>query len=340
LSRAMYEVSHLRHRYADQTVLEISDLRIRQGSIVGLVGPNGSGKSTLLKILAFLEPPSEGRVRFNGRKAHIDDPAIRHQVTLLLQDPYLLKRSVFDNVAYGPRVRGEATGLRQRVEEALVWVGLAPASFASRGWHELSGGEAQRVALASRLILRPRVLLLDEPTASVDAASAQLIQEASVRAREEWGTTLVIASHDLQWLHKVCDEVLNFFNGRIVGAGEENLIEGPWAEAQNGMLRKVLSDGQEILVTPPPNQECVALLDPSRLDIATEPPVADQGRNILSGTISQMSFEAQSGEIVVDISVCSTFFTLRTTRQRVEELCLHPGRSVWVSFEPVALHWV
>ena len=84
-------------------------------------------------------------------------------------------------------------------------VGLPPDKFSRRKWFELSGGEAQRVALAARLVLRPEVLLLDEPTSSVDVASAQRMHEAVLEAKNSWKTTLVIASHDQTWLHGVCD---------------------------------------------------------------------------------------------------------------------------------------
>ena len=101
----------------------------------------------------------------------------------------LKKRTVYKNIAYGLKVRGDRDNLTQSVHDALNMVGLDPDAFAQRQWDELSGGEAQRVALAARLVLKPRVLLLDEPTASVDAASSELIRVASLRARSEWGTT-------------------------------------------------------------------------------------------------------------------------------------------------------
>ena len=97
-----------------------------------------------------------------------------------------------------------------------------------RPWYALSGGETQRVALAARLVLKPNVLLLDdEPTAGVDGASAQLIRQASLNARREWGTTLIIASHDWHWLYDVCDEILHMYNGRIFGTGRESVVLDP-----------------------------------------------------------------------------------------------------------------
>ena len=121
------------------------------------MGRNGSGKSTLLRMLAFLEKPSSGLLNYLG------GPEPRREVTLLLQNPYLLKCSVFDNVTLGLRLRGDRENLPARYAEAMRAAGFAdPQAMASRYSSQLSGGERQRISLASRIILKPRVLLLDE----------------------------------------------------------------------------------------------------------------------------------------------------------------------------------
>jgi len=201
--------------YSGRTVLDVPGLSLVEGEILGLAGPNGSGKSTLLRLIAQLEPPAAGSQRFLGRTVGEADTGSRRQVTLLTQEPYLLKRSVFANVAYGLKVRGERD-IRPRVREALSLVGLAPDVFASRLWFELSGGETQRVALAARLALRPRLLLLDEPTASLDKESAERIGKAVLAARDRDGTTMVIASHDMPWLNDVSDRIVHMDHGCMV----------------------------------------------------------------------------------------------------------------------------
>jgi tungstate transport system ATP-binding protein len=217
MSEPLYQADHLRQVYGGRTVLEVDRLEIAPRTITGLVGPNGSGKSTLMRILAFVEAPAAGRLRFQGRPWQEVDLALRRQVTMLGQEPYLLKRSVRANVAYGLDLRGVPdTG--PRVGEALEQVGLDPDRFAHRSWRELSGGEAQRVALAARLALRPDVLLLDEPTASVDRESSELIQRAALDARDRWGATLVVISHHLGWLRRVADRILAMDYGRITQA--------------------------------------------------------------------------------------------------------------------------
>ena len=120
----------------------------------------------------------------------------------------------------GLEARG-ASDVAERVASALALVGLDPARFAGRMWHQLSGGEVKRVALAARLALRPRALLLDEPTANLDRDSAELVRRAVTTARERHGTTLVISGHDHEWLKAICDDMLGIRDGRLAAPARE-----------------------------------------------------------------------------------------------------------------------
>jgi tungstate transport system ATP-binding protein len=206
VAELVYEAEDLIQVYNGRQALNLPRLAVPPGSVTALTGVNGSGKSTLLRILAFLEVPASGRLSFLGRPCPWTRDNPRREATLLLQEPYLLRRSVLSNVLYGLRVRGVAAReAGERAAEALLAVGLPPERFARRDWRELSGGEAQRVALAARLALKPRVLLLDEPTASLDTGSAELVCRAALSARDAWGAAIVVASHDRAWLDRVAD---------------------------------------------------------------------------------------------------------------------------------------
>ncbi len=137
---ALYELTGVRQCYAGREVLAIGRLAIPAGLILGLAGPNGGGKSTLLRLLAFLEAPVAGELRYRGRPTLGHEDELRGEVTYFPQEPYLLRRSVRANVGYGLAVR-RAPDIRARVDEALALVGLAPARFAARSWRQLSGGE-------------------------------------------------------------------------------------------------------------------------------------------------------------------------------------------------------
>ncbi|WP_338667094.1 energy-coupling factor ABC transporter ATP-binding protein [Pseudodesulfovibrio methanolicus] len=214
MTSPLIALDNVRQRYSERTVLDIEHLEFGEGTITGLAGPNGSGKSTLLRLLAFLEPPAKGTITFLGQPASAKS-TVNRQVTLLVQEPYLLKRTVFANVAYGLRIRSK-NDIPSKVARALEVVGLDPAVFAKRQWFELSGGEVQRVALAARLVLKPKLLLMDEPTASLDAKSAELIHQAALSARDEYGAALIVASHDMTWLEAVTDHIHYLENGRLV----------------------------------------------------------------------------------------------------------------------------
>jgi tungstate transport system ATP-binding protein len=307
---------------------------------MGLVGPNGSGKSTLLKLMAFILRPTHGRILFDGVPAVPFDESVRFQVTLLTQDPYLMKRTVFKNIAYGLKVRRDRGHLTQSVHDALIMVGLDPVSFARRQWNELSGGEAQRVALAARLLLKPRVLLLDEPTASVDAASSELIRAASLRARSEWGTTLVIASHDREWLYDVCDEVIHLFKGKPAGTGRINMIFGPWIRQDNGRYTKSLGDANRFTVSAPPNVDATAFIDPAAIRILDKREASAADHHVLvDGTVTRLSFDRQSGHLFADVRAGSLTLVVRVTESHLAAMTLHRGWPVTLAYRPDSIRW-
>jgi tungstate transport system ATP-binding protein len=336
----IYEIRSLKHSYGDKTVLAIEHLTVEPASIVGLIGPNGSGKSSLLRLLGLIERPTRGKILFNGREVAPFSDEARFLITLLPQEPFLMKRSVFKNVSYGLKLRGNGSDRADRVKEALSLVGLVGKDFARRPWDALSGGEAQRVALAARLALKPKVLLLDEPTASVDAASAQLIKEASLRARQELGTTLIIASHDWDWLYEVCDEVRHLFKGRLFGTGKENVIFGPWRRDKGKLWEKRLADGQYIHVSEPPAPDAVAIIEPTSIVSAAGTPPADPDVRLLKGTISRLALEKTSGEIVVTLLIGNLPFTVKSSQQKIQQEDLYPGQRVVLYYQPNGVNWI
>ncbi|WP_299977602.1 energy-coupling factor ABC transporter ATP-binding protein [Desulfobacula sp.] len=339
-----YHLQDIHHYYGNTKVLDINDLKIEKGSITGLIGPNGSGKSTLLKLLAFARKPTRGHIFYKGNLELPFSPTVRSKVTLLTQKPYLLKRTVFENIAYGLKIRKDKTHLKERVKKALLNVGLDYQKFAHRKWHELSGGEAQRVAMAARLILKPEVLLLDEPIASVDTESAELIRKASLKARDNWGATLVIASHDLQWLYSISDKQLSIFKGNIFSTGMENIITGPFVKSDEKTnkknLVKKLDDGQIITLKAPAPKTCTAIIRKKNISIALEKQPDNGILNQLSGHIVSMLLEKQTEHIMAFISIHDLSFVLRLTSDQISSLDLYPGKKVVLQFSSNDVEWL
>ncbi|MDD5474976.1 MAG: ATP-binding cassette domain-containing protein [Syntrophales bacterium] len=339
-SKELYRVINLRHRRGNHFELTIPDLTIGDGESIGLTGPSGGGKSTILSLLSFLEDPHHGKVLFGGKTITDNDSlSVRRSVTLLSQDPYLLKRSVYENVAYPLKIRGETGSLKGRVFEAMDMVGLKPDHFAGRRWHELSGGEAQRVALAARLVIRPRVLLLDEPTSGVDPANALLIKESIQTHRKKYGTSLVIASHDSLWLNSAADRVIKIYGGRIETIESANLIPGPWAKEEKDLYRRNLSDGRCIYSVSPPGEKATGILDPSEIIVSLHPPSDLSARNILAGRINRMTSHGEDRSIIIDVDIADLPLTCRLTRQGARQLDLLPGREVWLIFKASSIRW-
>jgi len=171
----IYRIRDLQKAYGERQVLTIDALEIYRNEVLAMVGPSGAGKSTLLRMLNFLEPPSRGAIEFEGMEfaaGAVMPLEIRRRVTTVFQRPMLLDRSVSDNVAFGLGLRGQGDA-DQAVQQAIEQVGLG--DLARQRARTLSGGEAQRVALARAMVLRPDVLLLDEPTANLDPYNIGLI---------------------------------------------------------------------------------------------------------------------------------------------------------------------
>jgi len=338
---AIYHIQDVDHYYGEKQVLSIEDISISPATITGLIGPNGSGKSTLLKLLAFLTEPTYGAILFKEKKVASFSENVRFRVTLLPQEPYLMHRTVFDNVVYGLKIRGDSKDLKSRAGEALTWVGLEPEKFARRKWTALSGGEAQRVALAARLILKPEVLLLDEPTASVDAESSRLIRTASLKAKEDWGTTLVVATHDWQWLYETCDKVLHLMHGKLFKSGMGCTIYGPWRQGQVDLLQKELQDGQVLIAPKPEEGKQIAVLDPARLNISLpdKDPLIKGNMSSLSGYVTRIFLEKSGETVQTAVKVAELVVTIRMERSQVEALKLFPGQEVCLSYDHREIEW-
>ena len=217
MTQAVYTLNGVEKSYGMRTVLRIPRLQIMTGEIFALVGPSGAGKSTLLRLLALLEAPTQGTltVHLNGRDVAHNEATIadRRQLAMVFQRPVLLSRSVRANIAYGLRLRGEKDA-RQRVDAALARVALTPLADAQP--RTLSGGEVQRVSLARALVLEPRILLLDEPTANLDPANVRLIEALIREQHQRYQSTIVLVTHNIFQARRLASRIGLLLDGELV----------------------------------------------------------------------------------------------------------------------------
>lgn len=208
----------VRRKFPTGFSLEIDSIEVGAGRTLALLGPSGSGKSTLLLIMGLLERADAGTIVLDGREVTNRNRQERLNMAAVFQRPYLIKGTVGANVAYGLKLRGVAASDRsRRVEAALERVGLA--GFAERSAQTLSGGEAQRVALARALVVEPRVLLLDEPLASLDPLLKRKLTGEFAGILHDEGVTVLYVTHDHDEALIVADDIGVMNQGRLVAMG-------------------------------------------------------------------------------------------------------------------------
>ncbi len=190
---------------------------LRRGEVLAITGPSGAGKSSLLRLLNRLDEPTSGTVYFAGEDYRKLEPReLRRKVGMVTQRPYLFPGTVATNLNFGPQQRGE-TLERMALEQLLEQVALR--GFADRNVASLSGGEAQRVSLARTLANQPEVVLLDEPTSSLDETSKGEVEALLLRVVSEHQLTCAIVTHDAAQAVRVAQRTLLMNAGKIVRDG-------------------------------------------------------------------------------------------------------------------------
>jgi tungstate transport system ATP-binding protein len=217
----------IKKSYRNVKALNSVSVEMQGGKIIVLLGVNGAGKTTLMRIMAGLENADSGQLLFNNQ--NIDCKALRQVSTLVFQKSAMFSLNVYDNLAYGLRIRGVPKAeIKKKVAEALQAVRLS--GFEKRRAKKTSGGEQQRIALARAFLLDSQVLLLDEPTANLDPNSASIIEKAIV-SRKSGERIIVMATHNLTQARRMADEIVHIYNGNIVEvATPEDFFENPKSE--------------------------------------------------------------------------------------------------------------
>ena len=317
---------------------------VAPGETLALIGPNGAGKSTALAVAAGLLRPDEGRVVLDGRPLTVTGKGARtawvpphdRHIALLAQEPLLFPHlSVLDNVAFAPRSRGvRRAEARATARHWLEQVGVPDLS--SRKPAQLSGGQAQRAAVARALAADPRLLLLDEPMAALDVAVTPALRQTLRRVLAD--RSVVLVTHDPLDALLLADTVAVLENGRIVEQGATadvltrprsafaariaglNIVVGTWR--RDGVSLAGL-DVHGLVTGPPPadGQSAVAVFPPAAVSVFREPP-GGSPRNALAVTVTEI--EPRGDRIRVHAGALSA----DVTAQAVAELDLVPGAAV------------
>jgi len=205
------KLRNLKKYFKDNLILDIGDYTFKKGQITGLRGPNGAGKTTLLNIIAGLDLQYEGEVLYDGE---LLDEKKQKEITQVFQKPFLFKRKVKDNIKYPMLIRRlDKAEIEKRTLELAKALDIE--DLLNKRGNQLSGGEAQKVALARALAIRPKLLLLDEPTSSIDEKAMITIENCILNFHKQSNATVIIVTHDVIQSDRICDEVAFLERGRI-----------------------------------------------------------------------------------------------------------------------------
>ncbi|WP_237386852.1 ferric ABC transporter ATP-binding protein [Xenorhabdus sp. Sc-CR9] len=212
------ELKNVIKRFGNNTVIDSLDLSISRGSMVTLLGPSGCGKTTVLRLVAGLEKPTEGNIFIDGED--VTDRSIQQRDICMVFQSYALfpHMSLGENIGYGLKMLGRPKAeIRERVQEALELVDLS--GFEHRYVDQISGGQQQRIALARALILKPKVLLFDEPLSNLDANLRRSMREKIRELQQQFNITSLYVTHDQTEAFAVSDTVLVMNKGKIIQIG-------------------------------------------------------------------------------------------------------------------------
>jgi len=330
------ELADIAYRYADAIALDGIDLSIESGELLALLGPSGCGKTTLLRVIAGLEFPDRGRVRFEGRDVTALDARKRH-VGFVFQHYALFNHlTVFENVAFGLRVRRwwkrpRRAELKRRVGELLELVQLG--DLAMRHPAQLSGGQRQRVALARALAVEPEILLLDEPFGALDARVRGDLRRWLRGLHDRIHVTSVFVTHDQEEAFELADRVAVMNRGRIEQIGDAQTL---YTKPASPFVCRFLGEVNELppalhaMWTGVRDADAIAFVRPHDLDLVPAAQAYSPARvETVRDLGATMRIEVRHPAITAPLIAIQE-------RRRFAENALEPGEAVAIS----AKRWV
>jgi len=301
--KTIYDLKGVRKAYGDRVVLDISELSLLARQTCALVGPNGSGKTTLLKLLALIERPTSGEILLDSNRpwnGSTNRTLLSRRVTMVGHPPFLFNRSVGYNIAYGMKLRGiPRKRIRERTRAVLEIVGME--DFRKRDARKLSSGEQQRVALARALALEPEILLLDEPTASVDAKHAEKIEQLIKRLASDDRMTVVFSTHNYHQAASLAERIVSLYDGRVESFAYENLFAGTVFH-EDGIARIKLNSEVTLDLASGSDGPVHISIDPRAITVSREPTEA-ASTHCYPGKLVSMTMHESDVHLIINVGV-------------------------------------
>jgi tungstate transport system ATP-binding protein len=359
INEPVIEARGLKRDYYGRTVVDVEHLAVGHKEVLAVLGPSGSGKSVLLRILNLLEQPTRGTIRFRGREVQglegRDRVGVSRRMAMVFQDPLLFRGTVEENVAYGLKVRRlPADQIEERVGEMLEVVNLA--EYAGSRVSTLSGGEAQRVAVARALVIKPEVLFFDEPFANLDLPTRHALQRESKAILRERDMTAVFVTHDQEEAARMGDRILVLHDGQVAQEGTardifysprtefvarfvgvDNIYRGEVLGVSDGLAR-VSVDGAvfEVTAEAAAGEKVTLGLRPEDVTLilpeAIESPASS--RNVFLGEVTGIELRGPVARVML---ACPFPLVVIVTRRSLEDMGVALGSRFGVRFKATAV---
>lgn len=322
---SLYQLKNISFDYGAGFSLTDINIEIEPSSITAVVGPNGSGKTSLLNILSFLHTPGSGTLKY--KETVLNDTNLkqcRKTIGYVQQKPYLLRGTVFNNIELGLKLKQVDKVTRtEKVLEVMQVLGIT--ALSNRIARTLSGGEAQKVAVAQMLVLEPEVLILDEPFTHLDKKAITELETLILKLKKDFSKTVVFTTHDQYQAQWLADTVFSVIEGKVFRSQIMNLFSGSVDLEKllfnTGMLSFNLPEGisQAEHIAIDPKQ---IVLSRQRLDSSMQ--------NSFSGKV--VSLTQTNGQIKISVDAGETFHAI-VTHKALDTLALSLDTEVWVSFK-------
>ena len=299
----LYELKNIIKAYDGRAVLDLNQLFLQKGKVIGLLGPNGAGKTTLLEILAFLLSPTSGEIWFKQEKINSNIGRLikqRRKVVLVQQHPILFTTTVYKNIDFPLKIRNTPKTIRTRmVHELLELVGMA--SYKDAGGHTLSGGQTQRVAIARALACSPEVILLDEPMSSVDVENQITIERIIREINQIKGISVIFTTHDVVQTSRLADDTLFLFEGKVAKSIYENIFSAVIETDEDGQKYFRLPNDLKLKTRSEKTGQTRISISPGKVRISQNN--CHTQENTRKGKIIQLNQEQFNVRVLVDAGI-------------------------------------
>ncbi|MCK4245302.1 MAG: ATP-binding cassette domain-containing protein [Candidatus Omnitrophica bacterium] len=334
MEKPVLKVENLSRSYKDGFTLQIPYLEFQEGKIYTLFGPNGAGKTTLLNLLAFLDFPEKGKILFREKEVTSKNSnlvLLRKKITLVMQDPYLFKGSVIQNVYYGLELRSlKFNEVKEKIGKALNMLGLW--KLRNRDVQTLSGGERQKLALARAIILDTEALLLDEPTAYLDEVYTASIEEFISNIMAKSSRTLIMATHNLEQAHRLSKEIIFLLGGRIQSVSPWNAYSAE-VRGEGDLKTAQINSGPEIYVVTKKSGRRRLGIDPKNIILSLDR-IESSALNSFKGKVTSIKEINDLMQITVKRGVD---FNILITHKSFAELKIALGKDLYLTFKASAV---